>query len=304
MGVGDAVIARLAGRQHGVVAVWQLREVGVSERVVLRRAADGRLQRLSRGVYAVGQAKLRREGRWLAAVLAYGPTAVLSHRSAAALRGIRDTARTAIDITVPSPNRRSRPGIDAHATTSIHPDDIEVIEGIPVTSLARTLLDLADVVPPIELQRAYERAEERRILDVRPLHRLLERSNGRRGVGLLRELLDYDPTPAAETRSELERLFLDLIRDAGLPVPQVNVLVEGFEVDAYWPGARLVVELQSYAHHSDRATFERDHMKMAHLKLAGYEVLPLTHRQVTMERGQTAGTVLKLLQRTAQRVNL
>jgi very-short-patch-repair endonuclease len=120
----------------------------------------------------------------------------------------------------------------------------------------------------------------------------------------LRDLLNYDPARAAETRSELERLFLDLIRDARLPVPQVNVLVEGFEVDAYWPEARLVVELQGYAHHSDRETFERDHLKLAHLKLAGFEFLPLTYRQVAQDRRRTATTILRLLERAGPGANL
>jgi predicted transcriptional regulator of viral defense system len=198
MAIADAVIAQLASRQHGVVAVWQLRGQRVSEHAVLRRVADARLYCLYRGVYAVGHSHLTPEGRCLAAVLAYGPHAVLSHRSAAALRDIRATSRSCVDVSIPGPSPRSRPGIDAHGTAKLRLNDVTIVDAIPVTSLARTLLDLADVVSPLQLQRAYERAEELRILDTRALRELVDRSNGRRGVGVLRDLLGYDPAAAAE----------------------------------------------------------------------------------------------------------
>jgi very-short-patch-repair endonuclease len=130
---------------------------------------------------------------------------------------------------------------------------------------------------------------------VRAAHELLQRSNGRRGFAALRALVAYDPSRAVGARSELELRFLDLVRDAGLPAPQVNVPVEGFVVDAYWPFAHLVVELQGYAYHSDRATFERDHARLARLKLAGYDVLALTWRQVTEEAAWVAGAIRLLL---------
>jgi hypothetical protein len=172
------------------------------------------------------------------------------------------------------------------------------VDGIPVTSIPRTLLDLAEVVPAIQLQRAYERAERLRILDVAAIHELLARSNGRRGVVALRDLIAYDPAAAAEADSELELHFLDLVRHAGLPPPQANVLVEGYLVDAYWPTARLVVELQGYAYHSDRQAFERDHARLARLRLAGCEVLALTWRQVTREPAWVASALATLLTRT------
>jgi very-short-patch-repair endonuclease len=155
-----------------------------------------------------------------------------------------------------------------------------MVDGIPVTSVARTLLDLGALLPPTQLQRVYEQAERLRILDVRAIEELLLRSNGRRGVAPLRTLTDYDPTVAVDSKSELEARFLDLIRHARIPIPQLNVLVAGFEVDAYWPDVGLVVELQGYRDHSRRVTFERDHRKLAALKLAGCEVVPLTWQQV------------------------
>lgn len=234
----------------------------------------------------------------MAAVLALGPRALLSHRAAAALHCLRQSERYAVDVTVPR-RARGRRGITVHETRALHPDDCTVVDGIPVTSIPRTLLDLAELLPPTQLRRAYEVTERRRVLDVRAIDELLRRSNGRRGSAALRALLLYDASPAAEARTELELRFLDLVREAGLPAPQVNVLVEGFTVDAHWPSARLVVELQSYAYHSDRETFESDHARFARLKRAGYDVLGLTWRQVTREPARVAATLRHLLGRAA-----
>jgi very-short-patch-repair endonuclease len=221
----------------------------------------------------------------------------LSHRDAAGLWDLRSSERSAVDVTVLGRGRRRRPGIDIHVTRTLHPDDRTIVDSIPVTSVPRTLLDLVDVLEAKAVQRAYERAARLRLLDVRAIEALLERSNGRRGVAVLRELLDYDPAPAAGTKSELELMFLDLIRAAGLPTPQVNVLVEGFEVDAHWPRAGLVVELDSYEHHADRRAFERDRVKIRELRLAGYEVLPVTYRQLEHDPGRVIAAVRAMLAR-------
>jgi len=235
----------------------------------------------------------------MAAVLACGPGSLLSHRDAAALWGLRRSDRRAIDVTVVARARRPQRGLTVHVTHPLDGDDHTIRQGIPVTSVARTLLDLAEVVAPTQLQRAYEEAERLELLDVGAIDRVLARSNGRRRVGALRTLLAYDPGPAVRSKSELESRFLDLIRRADLPLPQVNVLVAGFLVDAYWPRARLVVELQSYGFHSHRRAFERDHAKLARLKVAGCEVLALTWRQIADEPGWVAGAVRSLLTRAA-----
>jgi very-short-patch-repair endonuclease len=193
---------------------------------------------------------------------------------------------------------RGRPRIDVHVTRQLHQADRTSVGGIPVTSVARTLLDLAETISPTQLRRAYEQAERLRILDVGAIRSLLARSNGRRGVAALRALLEYDPSPASETRSELESLFLDLVREAGLPLPNVNVMVEGFEVDAYWPDAKLVVELQGYRNHSHPRAFERDHTKVARLKRAGCDLLPLTWRQLATERAFVAELIRTLRARS------
>ena len=158
-----------------------------------------------------------------------------------------------------------------------------MVDAIPVTSIPRTLLDLAEAIPTNQLRRAYEEAERLRVLDVAAMKALLARSNGRRGVAALAALLEYDPSHAADARSELEAEFLDFVRDARLPLPRVNAVVEGFEVDAYWPAARLVVELQSYAYHSHRTAFDRDYSKLGDLTVKGYRVLPITSRQIRHE---------------------
>jgi very-short-patch-repair endonuclease len=292
MSVLDTVIARLAARQHGVVAVWQLTALGISTSGVGRRLTDGRLWRIHRGVYAVGP--LDRMGYWMAAVLACGEGALLSHRDAAMLWNLRQTDRTAVDVTAPGTRRRRRPRITTHGS-ELHPADRTEVDGIPVTSVARTLLDLAEVAPAEHVRRAYEAAERHDLLDMHAVHDLVARSNGRRGLPALLDLLDYDPREAVESKSDLESRFLDLVREAGLPLPQVNVLVEGFLVDAYWPQARLVVELQSWAHHRHRQAFERDNERLARLQVAGCSALPLTHRQVQDEPDWVIRSVIELL---------
>jgi very-short-patch-repair endonuclease len=295
MSVLDRELSRLARRQHGVVAKRQLLAVGFSAQAIKSRLDDERLRSLHRGVYSTGHTALPVRGRWLAAVLALGPRAFLSHRDAAALWELRRCDRGAVDVTLAGSARRRQPGITMHRTRGMHVTDRARRHGIPVTSVARTLLDLAEVVSPTQLQRAYEEAERMRLLDVRSIAAVLERSNGRRGAAKLRALLDYDPSAAAETRSELERLFLDLVRTAGLPMPAVNVMVAGYEVDAYWSQARLVVELDSYSHHGHHSAFERDRTKQAELRLAGCEVLRLTHRKLTREGRWVVATILRFL---------
>jgi len=168
-------------------------------------------------------------------------------------------------------------------------------KGIPVTSVERTLLDLAELLEFGELQLAYERAERLRRIDHRKLADLIERSNGRSGIAKLRELACYDPTPAIEAKEGLEVSFFHLIERSRLPPYSRNVVIAGYEVDAYWHEANLVIELQSYAWHHDRDAFERDHAKLARLRLAGCEVLALTHDQVTREGDWVLGAIAQLL---------
>ncbi len=289
---------RLAARQHWVVGLRQLKALGFSPAAIEHLIADGRLFRLHRGVYAVGRRSVTQRGDWMAAVIAVGAGALLSHHPAAALWDLRIRQPGPIDVTLHCKNRHPRQGIKTRRG-ALHPDDRAKIDGIPVTSIARTLLDLAGVLPAHQLQRTYERAQRLELLDLNALSNLLARSNGRRGVTPLKALLAYDPSAAAAAESELERMFIDLLREAELPTPQVGALVEGYLIDIYWPQAKLVVELDGYAFHSARDAFERDHHKRAALRLAGIEVLSFTFRQVDLDPAFVIDAVRRMLARAS-----
>ena len=220
-------IGALAGRQHGVVALSQLRALGLSAEGVRSRVARGSLYRLHRGVYAVGHAAVSGEGRWLAAVLACGPDALLSHRSAAGLWGLRPDNRRAIDVTVPRRSTRGRRGIDVHSAVTIRPEDTTTLHSIPCTGVARTLLDLAECVDRRGLARAVERAEQLRIFDLTEVEAVL--AEGRRPACRSSPPRRYRRLPA---RGEMANAssscrFLALCTDAGLPRPLVNGTVSG-----------------------------------------------------------------------------
>jgi very-short-patch-repair endonuclease len=289
----DHTIAALAGEQHGVVALAQLRALGVGEGALRYRVGVGRLHRIHAGVFAVGHRVLTANGYRMAAVLACGAVAVLSHRDAAALCGLRPCLRMTTDVTT-TRNARSRPGIDVHRVKNLHPDDRTIRQGIPTTTVARTLLDLAEVVRPTELEKAFDEAERRRLLDLASFDALFARSAGRHGLGAARAVLRR--TASADTRSELEAAFLRFCGDHGIPRPQTNVLVEGFVVDALWPEQKLIVELDGYAFHgTTRNAFERDRVRDADLQRAGYRVLRLTWRRLHEEPEPVAATVRALL---------
>ncbi|MEO8969254.1 MAG: DUF559 domain-containing protein [Solirubrobacteraceae bacterium] len=260
-------------------ALWQLDGNGCLQAAVGRRVRVGRLRRLHHGVYAYGHRRLTPSGHRLAAVLACGPGAVLSHRSAAALWELLATARTRIDVTVPGTSRRTRTGVHLHRTRELQPGDVAVIHGVPVTTVSRTLCDLAGAVSRARFQRAVEQAERSGILDLSALQRAVDRHPTRRGTASVRAVLD-DYTPARLTRSELERRFRELLQAAGLPMPLTNHVVAGYEVDAYWPQWRLVVELDGRAYHSDPRAFERDPVRDARLMRAGCRVLRVTAKRL------------------------
>jgi hypothetical protein len=291
----DRSCSALAARQHGVVSARQLQGLGLSGSGIRSRVTRGRLVRLHRGVYAVGHASLRAEGHWMAAVLACGDGAVLSHRSAAALWDIRATARARAEITVPGSARRSRAGIDVHGSSTLAPHDAVRIEEIPTTSLARTLLDLSETVDRQALERAFDRAETLRLLDMRALADVMRRNPGRRGLAPLGALLaDLDPARRL-TRSQLERRFVALCDRAGLPRPFVNahLLLEGnyVEADFHWPRHRLVAETDGWATHGTRGAFQRDRRRDQLLLRAGYRTVRFTWRDVIRDLEWVAETV-------------
>jgi very-short-patch-repair endonuclease len=231
----------------------------------------------------------------MAAVLACRDDALLSHQSAAALWGFRPSVSAHVDVTAPRGRSVSREGIRVHHARQLHPDHRTVRDGIPVTTVACTLLDLAEALSPTQLQRAFEEADRLELIDMRAIDRLTERCHGRHGLKPLAALVATHRGPAPLTHSELERRFLDLCREAGLPPPMVNAQVAGLEVDALWPKHRLVVELDGYAFHHHRASFERDRERDAVLQLAGHRVLRMTHRRLELEPVAVAATVRSML---------
>jgi len=291
----DRAIWELAHEQYGVVALRQLHGLGISDGAVRRRLADRQLHPLFRGVFVVGARHPTLRGRWKGATLALGDDALLSHQDAGVLSDLTEARQSVVHVTVPGRHAEHQPGIRAHRTRRVHPEDADAIEGIPVTSAARTLLDLAPILSATRLRRAYTQAERTRALDLVAVQNVIARTSGHRGARRLRRLVGYDPAAAASAESELERIFLDLLTDNDLPMPQTNVLVDGYLVDAYWPEAELVVELDGYEFHNDREAFERDRRRIADLRAAGKEVLPLTYAQVAREPDwAVAGVVHRL----------
>jgi predicted transcriptional regulator of viral defense system len=302
----DLAIRPLAERQHGVVSLAQLKAVGLGTDAVGKRVAAGRLTRVHRGVYAVGHARLTGHGRWMAAVLAYGPNAVLSHRSAAGLHGIRPDNRPHSDVTLPSPSGRPRPGIRVHRSTTLTADDVTAVDGIPCTSFARTLLDLAEDVDERGVERAVDQAEVLRIFDLRAVEDVLERATGRRGGAVVRRVLASYAGPTLTDR-ELEERFLALCKRASLPRPAVNewiALDDGtaYKVDFLWRAERLTVETDGWGSHGTRRAFEEDRRRDRRLRMAGWEVVRFTWRDVEREPDEVA-TVIAHLWRTREAAN-
>lgn len=288
-------MARLATRQHGVASRSQLHSLGFGEKAIEVAQSEGRLAPLHEEVYAVGHLRISHRGQWWAAVLAYGSSAVLSHHSAAAIWGLRRRRKGPVHVTA----RRGRQGILRREGIWIHrcrlaPEELGVRDGIPVTTVARTLFDLAEVIPYDELKQAAEEADRLKLLRLRELEAACERGYGRRALKPVRRLLVELGAPA-EGRSPLEIRFAEFLREHEIPPPVQNVHVLDHEVDALWPEAKLVVELDSWEHHGHRAAFERDRVRDPKLLLAGYRTIRVTHRRLDREAAQLADEIRRLL---------
>jgi very-short-patch-repair endonuclease len=275
----DRAIAELAGRQWGVVSRAQLGALGLGADAMQWRARTGRLVRLHRGVYAVGHGSVRREGHFLAAVLACGPGAVLSHRSAAWHWGLLGSDQAVVDVTARR-GRRGGPGIRLHRARSLDARDTTTHQGIAITTVARTLLDLAATVRADRLERAYAQALQLQLYDHGAISDVLARANGHRGATPLATATAREPRL---TRSDWEARFLKLVRDHGLPEPLVNHALTApdhghCEVDFYWPAQRLVVETDSWSAHGSRAAYEQDRARDAALQAAGIRVVRFAWR--------------------------
>jgi hypothetical protein len=233
----------------------------------------------------------------LAAVLACGPDALLSHRSAAWLWGIWRYGPTPLNVTSPVPRKRRSP-IRLHHSRILTEADCAIEKNIPVTALPRTLLDCATESRFSHLQRMLERSEELKLFDLEPVEELLDRSGRHAGRGRLRRAIAlYEPVPF--TRSGFERRFFEAVLTAGLPRPATNFLESGFELDVYWPEHRFAVELDTYATHGTNVAFERDHLRDEDLKLAEIEMTRVTDVRFHREPEAVLGRVATLLARRA-----
>lgn len=271
----DVAIARIARRQHGLITIHQLLDAGLSHSSVHKRVAAGRLHLIHRCIYAVGHEALSIQARWHAAVLAAGDGAALGYLAAASHWNVWRRNVPGIDV-VTARRRNDFDGVRVHVSRTLLPRDVRRRNGIPVTSVARTIVDLGDVLTPYQLANVVHEAEFRNRFDERALVRLLARSRGRRAVTIVRQALALRATGSAGTMSELEDAFLAALRAARAPDPRVNVPIDVGDggcvrPDAHWPAIRLVVEVDGSPHRRDH-TREQDRGRDARLRAAGWEV--------------------------------
>jgi predicted transcriptional regulator of viral defense system len=288
--------------QNGVVTLGQLEALGLSRKAVFQREEVGRLHRVGQRVYSLTPRVMTERGRFMAAVLACGPGAVLSHRSAAYLWGIVDSWEEPIDVTAPNRRGRSPDGVAAHRDSSVQSIDKTTLHGVPCTGVARTLLDFAAVAYEWEVRKAVAQAEVLQILDQSKLRVLLKRSRRRRGVARLRLILDAIHPQTKRTKSELERLFLRMCERGAVPEPEVNVWLDApdgrrYEADFLWREARLIVEADSRRFHATDSAFVSDRKRQQQLELAGWRVSRCTWEEVEHEPRRLALTVQGLIAR-------
>jgi len=270
-----AAIWALAARQHGVVARYQLLEIGMHRRAIDRRIRSGRLH-VARGVYAVGRPQLTQQGLWMVAILSCGPAAALSHSSAAASDGFGKQLGM-IEVSVPLGSRPRRRGIRVHRIARSS-DEITIRNGIPATIPVVTLIDIAVSLPPTKLERAVNDADKLGLCTPDQLRAALERWPGRQGTRALRELLDR--RTFALTDSQLERRFLPIARAASLPKPQTGRRINGFRVDFFWSDLGLVVETDGLTYHRTPSAQTRDRLRDQAHTAAGMTPVRFTHEQV------------------------
>lgn len=297
-GVGHGALAELATRQHGVVATRQLDGLGYTRSSVAKAAKVGRLHRIHRGVYVVGYRRLTWHGRCMAAVLAASP-AVASHLSAGWIWGLLQSRSGTLHVSCPGSRRAKRPFVTHQV--DLPASDRTFRDGIPVTSLSRTILDLAVGRPERTIGRYIQRADAAKVFDRREMVDLLDRTAGHRGrAGVLAALDIYRERPIF-TRSGLERRFLEVVERTGLPVPSMNTFVAGHEIDAWWEAERFGVELDVYETHGSPLSFEEDRVRDDELLHAGIETTRVTGARLDREPDAVVKSVRRHLERRAGR---
>lgn len=297
--------AAIANRQHGVLSRKQLRHAGFSDSAIKHAISTGRLHFVFRGVFALGRAPVERRGRLFAATLACGEGAVVSHRTAAASMGLLDRAPVAIDVIAPAARGRGIDGIRRHGVRRPAPGEVGTFAGVPCTSPARTLVDVAGEVGVRTLRSCFERAAAKGLLDLNAVEASFR--TGRRGASSLRLLLgEWRPALAANAaprlKSPLEAMVLPLLARRGLPAPRCNApveLAEGrrIEADFLWQKQRFVLEADSRDFHGTDAAFERDRWRDRELLRVGYSSLRVTRRQAEREANAVVDAIARELSR-------
>jgi predicted transcriptional regulator of viral defense system/very-short-patch-repair endonuclease len=280
-------VLTIAAEQHGVMTRKQLLELGLSPAAIWRRMRSGYLRPVHRGVYLVGPITPARATE-MAAVFAGGPKAVLSHLSALHVLGmLRGNPVRPVHVSIQGREREQRPGIRFHSVAPLREDEHTVVDGIPLTSPSRTLVDVASMLGRREIEWAVAMAEREGLMGAQELTSLPRRYSRRAGLAMIRTLIEAGREPDF-TRSEAERRCIELFRAAGLPRPHTNVPVGPYELDLFWPEEGLAVEVDGWAHHSSRSHFEGDRKKGTWLRARGIEVIRLTWSQITQDRISTA----------------
>jgi very-short-patch-repair endonuclease len=282
-------LRRLAEKQHGVVSRGQLADCGLTDATLARWLDAGRLHRLHCRVYAVGHTALSLDGRLFAALLYGGDQAVFSHTTAAWIWSLIDTEPRRIHLTAPG-RRRSLPDVRIHHSREVDPVEHQ---GLPVTSVPRTLVDLGSVLSPRRLRRALAEADYRGLLD--PVATLSTLGRGRPGSRALRGALAHHLPSLAETDGRLEERFLELCESARLPLPKVNPPISRMRVDAVWEEQRLAVEVDGGPAHGSWARIKRDRQRELALRAEGFQVIRYTWEQVTGQPDEVAADLRRLL---------
>jgi very-short-patch-repair endonuclease len=278
------LIAKLAAEQQGVIARWQLLDMGFTRWAIDRMIASGYLHPLHRGVYAVGHRNVSR-GAWvMAAVLLYGPEALASHVAGAWAWGLLRGPGGRIDVTVVGSGGARRKGIRVHRARDLHPHDRTIHHGIPVTSVARVLLDIAAGRPHL-LRRVFEESERKRVIDLPKVHAAIDSYRGHHGCGRLARLVDETTGPPPRTRSEIEDAFAQFLREEGFPMPEWNAMIGEYEVDAVWWKEKVIAEIDHYSTHGHRTAFERDRIRDAELHLMKFRPIRVTDAQIVERVG-------------------
>lgn len=279
----DRQIARIATRQSGVISLEQSLALGLTYEAVRARVRRGQLHPIHRGVYAVGHTSLVPRAYLIAALLACGSDSLLSHRTAAAVYGLREIATRRIEVTVPAGCVRRRSGLVIHRTSvPLDRTEVRVRGNLRVSSVPRMLIELAPSEKPAELDRLITQGVRKRILDIEAVERALAKHRQRPGVGkLARAFEEYRPKP--DRKSDLERAFDTLIAGTDVPEPLRNIFIEGWEIDCYWPDAKFAVELDGRPYHVAVRDMDKDKYKDAKLMLVGTTVMRITDTRFELD---------------------